>query len=180
MGPTPSSANPVLRFSQVLQEELQALRPGDAGVDGLGAKADATADPAARLKTVLGAAHGLEHGLSGLCLSGGGIRSATFNLGALQGLARLGVLKQFDYLSSVSGGGYIASWLSSWIQRTQSPQAVEESLAHVARDALAPEPEPIAHLRRYSNYRHPLAWACCPPTPGPSSRSSSATCSSTG
>jgi hypothetical protein len=45
--------------------------------------------------------------LVGLALSGGGIRSATFNLGLLQALARMGLLSKFDYLSTVSGGGYI-------------------------------------------------------------------------
>ncbi len=49
----------------------------------------------------------------GLALSGGGIRSATFNLGILQALSRLGVLPYVDYLSTVSGGGYIGSCLSS-------------------------------------------------------------------
>ena len=49
----------------------------------------------------------------GLALSGGGIRSATLNLGILQALARRGVLPRFDYLSTVSGGGYIGSALSS-------------------------------------------------------------------
>jgi hypothetical protein len=49
----------------------------------------------------------------GLALSGGGIRSATFNLGVLQSLARLGILLRMDYLSTVSGGGYIGSCLSS-------------------------------------------------------------------
>ena len=42
----------------------------------------------------------------GLALSGGGIRSATFSLGLLRALARNGVLHRFDYLSTVSGGGY--------------------------------------------------------------------------
>src|ERR1043166_9313002 len=42
--------------------------------------------------------------LVGLAFSGGGIRSATFNLGILQGLAKLGLLKFVDYLSTVSGG----------------------------------------------------------------------------
>lgn len=48
-----------------------------------------------------------------LCLSGGGIRSAAFCLGVVQGLARLGVLKQFHYLSTVSGGGYTGGYLSA-------------------------------------------------------------------
>ena len=46
---------------------------------------------------------------AGLCLSGGGIRSATFGLGVLQSLARLQLLDKFDYLSTVSGGGYIGA-----------------------------------------------------------------------
>src|ERR1044071_8493575 len=54
---------------------------------------------------------------SALCISGGGIRSATFALGALQGLAELGILQNFDYLSTVSGGGYIGSWLTAWKER---------------------------------------------------------------
>jgi len=53
--------------------------------------------------------------LTGLALSGGGIRSATFNLGVIQALAELRLLRRFDYLSTVSGGGYIGSWLSSWM-----------------------------------------------------------------
>src|SRR5262245_41840530 len=52
--------------------------------------------------------------LCGLALSGGGIRSATFNLGLLQGLAELGLLGRFDYLSTVSGGGYVGGLWSRW------------------------------------------------------------------
>jgi hypothetical protein len=51
--------------------------------------------------------------LWGLALSGGGIRSAAFNLGLLQALGVKGVLERCDYLSTVSGGGYIGSCLSS-------------------------------------------------------------------
>src|SRR5713226_7236077 len=54
--------------------------------------------------------------LLGLAFSGGGIRSATFNLGVLQGLAKLGLLRRFDYLSTVSGGGYLGTWLMSCVQ----------------------------------------------------------------
>jgi predicted acylesterase/phospholipase RssA len=54
----------------------------------------------------------------GLALSGGGIRSATFCLGALQALAERDLLKKFDYISSVSGGGYIASALQWWWEHT--------------------------------------------------------------
>ena len=69
--------------------------------------------------------HDLPNKRTALCLSGGGIRSATFALGVLQGLARLSLLKQFDYLSTVSGGGYIGSWLTAWIHR--HPKALPAS-----------------------------------------------------
>jgi hypothetical protein len=51
---------------------------------------------------------------SGIGFSGGGIRSATFCLGVLQALAEKDLLRRFDYLSSVSGGGYIATSLQWW------------------------------------------------------------------
>jgi hypothetical protein len=66
--------------------------------------------------------------LTAMCLSGGGIRSATFNLGVVQALASLGLLDKLDYLSTVSGGGYIGGWLSSWSKRTvMSPAEKEKS-----------------------------------------------------
>ncbi len=53
--------------------------------------------------------------VTGLALSGGGIRSASLALGFLQTLYRRGILRHIDYLSTVSGGGYAGSWLSSLI-----------------------------------------------------------------
>ncbi len=50
-----------------------------------------------------------------LALSGGGIRSATFNLGLLQAFQHFGVFKSIDYLSTVSGGGYIGS-AQTWLK----------------------------------------------------------------
>ncbi|MFM8288453.1 MAG: patatin-like phospholipase family protein, partial [Planctomycetaceae bacterium] len=55
--------------------------------------------------------------LVGLAFSGGGIRSATFCLGVLQGLAKLNLLPRVDYLSTVSGGGYIGSWFVALTRR---------------------------------------------------------------
>lgn len=45
----------------------------------------------------------------GICCSGGGIRSAAFNLGALQALQREEELQKASYLAAVSGGAYIAA-----------------------------------------------------------------------
>ena len=57
----------------------------------------------------------------GLALSGGGIRSATFSLGLLQALAKLNILPRIDYLSTVSGGGYIGSFLGALFARKELP-----------------------------------------------------------
>ena len=46
---------------------------------------------------------------TGICCSGGGIRSAAFNLGALQSLQAEGELQRASYLAAVSGGSYIAA-----------------------------------------------------------------------
>ena len=58
-----------------------------------------------------------EQNLVGLALAGGGIRSATFCLGLLQGLKQKNLLRIFDYLSTVSGGGYVGGWWSAWLSR---------------------------------------------------------------
>jgi len=100
-----------------------------------------------------------------LCLSGGGIRSASFSLGVLQGLSRFsrpsgwtsaekGLMDSLDYLSTVSGGGYIGSWLMAWANRSSYSQAVSQ-LAKSAPTSGDPEPQPIRHLREYTSYLSP-------------------------
>ncbi|KRD10612.1 hypothetical protein ASE21_13035 [Flavobacterium sp. Root901] len=94
--------------------------------------------------------------LYGLAFSGGGIRSATFNLGILQRLASLGVLGQIDYLSTVSGGGYIGTWYTSWIKRSGSLSKVTDQLCpQKSSDPFADEVRPIRWLRMFSNYLSP-------------------------
>jgi hypothetical protein len=53
----------------------------------------------------------------GLALSCGGVRSASFGLGVIQGLARTGLLNHIDYVSSLGGGAYIAGSLVIQAQR---------------------------------------------------------------
>jgi hypothetical protein len=53
----------------------------------------------------------------GLAISGGGIRSASFGMGVLQGLVRGSLLGKLDYLSTVSGGGYIGSSLTWFLKQ---------------------------------------------------------------
>ena len=103
--------------------------------------------------------------LRGLCFSGGGIRSATFNLGVLQGMAKRDLLRSFDYLSSVSGGGYIHQWLAAWIKREEEGAAVSGKTGlDIVTQELIPQPaprcptyppEPIKWLRQFSNYLTP-------------------------
>ena len=54
-----------------------------------------------------------------LAISGGGIRSATFALGVLAALAKRNLLYQFDYLSTVSGGGYLGSFLTTFLSASE-------------------------------------------------------------
>ncbi|MCC6461889.1 MAG: hypothetical protein IT260_15545 [Saprospiraceae bacterium] len=56
----------------------------------------------------------------GLALSGGGIRSATINMGFLKTLNRFGILKKADYLSTVSGGGYTHAYIQATVKETES------------------------------------------------------------
>jgi len=111
----------------------------------------------------------LDEHLAGLALSGGGIRSGTFAVGFLQGLASLGLLGRFDYLSTVSGGGYAGGWLAAWLRREGSLINVERQLApsRVSQSSakrhylptrslvVDEEPEPLHHLREYSSYLAP-------------------------
>src|SRR5262249_60891877 len=82
--------------SQVLEEERAWIRQR---------RAQAGFQPAPQ--------NGAPADLVGLALSGGGIRSASFNLGVLQAFYRSGLLRFVDFLSTVSGGGYIGAFFSS-------------------------------------------------------------------
>ncbi|MDJ0818478.1 MAG: patatin-like phospholipase family protein [Desulfobacterales bacterium] len=57
------------------------------------------------------------HGLVGLAFSGGGIRSATINLGIAQALNERGIFDHVDYMSTVSGGGYLGSSISTLMRK---------------------------------------------------------------
>ncbi|HPW02888.1 MAG TPA: hypothetical protein PK173_01625 [Dokdonella sp.] len=69
------------------------------------------------------------HGAWGLALSGGGIRSATFCLGLVRGLAKNKLLRQIDFLSTVSGGGYLGTSLGRLYGEGADAKAVEAGVA---------------------------------------------------
>lgn len=63
----------------------------------------------------------------GLAISGGGVRSASFALGLLQALIKHKLLERVDYISTVSGGGYIGSALTWWRTGRLSEQKTAET-----------------------------------------------------
>ena len=137
----PVPAGPV-KFREVLERELECVSESRVK---RGVAAPARAD-----------------NLIGLAFSGGGIRSATLNLGILQALAGKKLLHKFDYLSTVSGGGYIGSWLAALTRRLTS-HTPGSTFADVER-TLEPckyepnhrtEPAVLHWLRLYSNYLTP-------------------------
>jgi uncharacterized membrane protein len=104
---------------------------------------------------------------SALCFSGGGIRSASVCLGVLQSLARFsvrdaakqGLLHKASFLSTVSGGGYIGSWLMAWAKR--HPHGYRGAIGELAqsrgtgRTGVDPEPRTIRHLREFTSFLAP-------------------------
>lgn len=150
-------ANIPLTTEEVLREEAAAIRGADLGsLSG---------------KELNRALNGLES--TALCLSGGGIRSASFALGVIQalavhphpsktthvGLSKDSWLAKINYLSTVSGGGYIGGWLSAWLFHAHGDggggwDAVWRALVGERGDPIE-EPDQISWLRRYSNYLTP-------------------------
>ena len=91
----------------------------------------------------------------GLALSGGGIRSATFNLGLLQALARQGILRFCDYLSTVSGGGYIGSCLSSLLESSGAGVDAKRFPFRFDREKEPDERKEVKWLREHGKYLAP-------------------------
>jgi hypothetical protein len=103
----------------------------------------------------------------GVALSGGGVRSATFSLGVLQGLAKLKLLRYVGYLSTVSGGGYMGGFVGRLflrdlekIARRECKAATKEALGfrpiYAVEGILGnPRSRPLAFLRRNGRYLTP-------------------------
>jgi len=85
----------------------------------------------------------------GLALSGGGIRSSAFCLGAMQALNAADLIEKIDYLSTVSGGGYIGTSMTA---------AMSEGTAGkfpFASELRKNEAPGVQHIRDHSNYLFP-------------------------
>jgi hypothetical protein len=156
-------------FRHVLNQELDVFDKAKIRKDGQGitdgkppappdqAPGTDAAPAAAPEQDAIARAHAKQ--LVGLAFSGGGIRSATFNLGVLQSLARMKLLSRFNYLSTVSGGGYIGCWLMAWIKRQEMKDVARNLTPEWVNQPGGKEPPEIRFLRRFSNYLTPkLGW----------------------
>jgi hypothetical protein len=166
---------------ETAQRKVQKLRDlPEANLEEYAAALQDCATKEQPLKKILHAAE-----TTALCFSGGGIRSASFGLGVLTQLARLsggagenGVLNNIDYVSTVSGGGYVGSWFTGWLRaknldrikalgnasgsaevsQPANPSALDqiiEDLGGPPPTGADPEPSPLRHLRDYTSYLAP-------------------------
>jgi len=110
--------------------------------------------PQARWAQGFASPSGRAEGMTGVCVSGGGIRSATVALGALHALREEGVLDKAEYLVSVSGGGYTVGGLQLAMTTAAKriPSVTAPCSQATARDAFAPGSPEEDHLRRHSSY----------------------------
>ena len=97
--------------------------------------------------------------VTGLALSGGGIRSSTFNLGLLQGLNERNLLPLIDYMATVSGGGYVGALWSAWLTARQADRKENRRpfFPQAARRRVPGSVESDAerHVREFSKFLSP-------------------------
>jgi hypothetical protein len=140
-----------VQFETVFETELQKIRErresagfesSDAepleSVPGGNGSQEPSDDPLQRGDAAKNQYDDVKH-RAGLALSGGGIRSASFNLGVLQSFYRLGILRHFDYLSTVSGGGYTGAFVTSLALNDKLPKLKQSP---EAQGPAGKEPEP--------------------------------------
>jgi hypothetical protein len=111
----------------------------------------------ARRRAAQGDTRAPDADIAALALSGGGIRSATFSLGLMRTLSRRGLLHRFDYLSTVSGGSYIGSFIGGLYARRDGAPGMLEGLVADGADPLGKMQvrRSIAWLRDSGNYLAP-------------------------
>ncbi len=157
-----------LEFAEVFAREMALInkrRQSQANAGGPARPADISV-----AKIITGDAGKLDvvqpssgHSLVGLALSGGGIRSAAFSLGVLQSMHQTKIagagqaagaepqslVDRADYLSTVSGGGYIGSALSAGLAKSGGKFPFPSD-ASDQRDSPG-----VGHIRNYSTYLIP-------------------------
>jgi hypothetical protein len=150
-GPAPQP--PARTFSALVQDEMAGIARRSARVeDAPYVPAEHASEPWVTFRSA---------DIVGLALSGGGIRSATFNLGLLQQLTECRVLRLVDYLSTVSGGGYIGGFFSAWLKDkapTRDGAVLFPGSPRWSGPSFAvgvPEAGEVRHLREFSGFLVP-------------------------
>lgn len=95
---------------------------------------------------------------AGLALSGGGIRSATFAMGVIVALSKRGLLPQFDYLSTVSGGGYAGSFLTQLLGSAASDSDLGLGRKNLPFRRAEGESELLRRMRQGASYLSGSTW----------------------
>ncbi len=90
----------------------------------------------------------VKHGLVGIAFSGGGIRSAAINLGIAQALHKCGVFGHVDYMSTVSGGGYLGSSISALMRTRTKLESEIAGTVHVESEERLSEIDGIVKIER--------------------------------
>lgn len=138
--------DPFFRFHEVFEKEIAAIneRRARLGRPSVLLEDEGTNDQKRPIKRPT-----VESDVVGLALSGGGIRSASFCLGAMQALDQSNVIDRIDYLSTVSGGGYIGTSMSAAMSKAENGKFPFPSELH------QDEPAGLQHIRDHSNYLFP-------------------------
>ena len=133
------------RFEDILRDEIAAINQRRIRLGRKPLASEVGDDASKPIDTV------------GLALSGGGVRSAAFSLGVLQALNHHEVLRNVDYISTVSGGGYMGSSLTATMTRTGGQfvfgKGASDAIEHTPSEIK--DTPAVGHLRNYSNYLIP-------------------------
>jgi|GEM_PF-3477343 len=116
----PTNSDQPIWFEDVLKQELEELkqRREVAGIPEGSSSSNSENEKAPKEGAEPSDKNAVDkNSLVGLTLSGGGLRAATFSLGIIQSMRANGLLRYFDYITSVSGGGYAAGYLATQTTR---------------------------------------------------------------
>ncbi len=150
------------QFGRVLETERAAIDSRRARLETLRVEAavlrrheDPTAAPEKPFAPLASERAGVADVVA-LALSGGGIRSSAICLGVLQALNHHDLIRRIDYLSTVSGGGYVGSSFSATTTATDRFVFGEKPVPGTALRAGEISDTPaVGHIRNYSNYLIP-------------------------
>ena len=161
--PNPAVKDHTITFKTVFEAELKEIEQRRKTAQANNMKSKAEVSELAQRTFADSKLPTVEHDFLGIALSGGGIRSAAFNLGILQVFAKSDFLREVDYLSTVSGGGYTGTATSVFMRKNLNARPiVEEAEARPLESASAGTrssvmAQTIQELKRHFSWM-PKSW----------------------